>query len=184
MKDDAKKPFQSQSSVSKLGEIRDAHSKESGLTSEAICNETVDQLQSRSSTSIFARNLTPEELREKHRKRLEAMTALKVVFNVFEKWQLDNKQVRALLGNSDDQTYRDLQCRAVWSLPEDTLMRISYVLGIYKALRTIFPTEERASAWVHKSNKAFADASALDVMLSGGLATVRKYLDSQCHDCN
>jgi len=180
MEDDPKKPSKNRPSAPTLDEIHDAHKKESDLISEAIRNGTVDQLQSGS--SIFASNLTVEELREKQRTRLESMTALRVVFNIFEKWQLDEEQARALLGNPDDKTYSDLRCGAVWSLPNDTLTRISYVFGIYRAVRTIFPTEGQADAWLHKPNKVFSDASALEVMLSGGLETVRKYLDGQCHD--
>ena len=69
-------------------------------------------------------------------------------------------------------------------LSADTLERISYVMGIYKALRILLPTEEAANDWVKKPNTArgFNGKSALDRMLAGrviDLADVRRYLDAE-----
>ena len=63
------------------------------------------------------------------------------------------------------------------------LERISYVLGIYKALQVLFPDPTRADAWLRKPNAAlpFGGGSALDRMLSGNVAdlfVVRSYLDA------
>ena len=68
------------------------------------------------------------------------------------------------------------------SLPRDTLERISYVLGIDKALRTLIPDGKAADAWVRLPNDAavFGGASALERMLAGNvgdLYVVRRYLD-------
>ena len=160
-----------------LKEIREAHQHESDRISEAIRNGTVDQLQR--GPSIFSSEMTPEELRERQRKRLEAMVALKGAFNIFEIWRLNPEEMRELLGKPDEKTFMDWRNRSVWSLPEDTLMRISYVLGIYKALRILYPTEQQAAEWPRKPNRAFQGRSALDVMLAGDLAGVRRYLDGQ-----
>ncbi|HET8881082.1 MAG TPA: MbcA/ParS/Xre antitoxin family protein, partial [Solimonas sp.] len=70
------------------------------------------------------------------------------------------------------------------SLSRDVMERISYVLGIYKALQILFPQAERADEWVRRPNDAplFAGRSALDRMLSGNVAdlfVVRSYLDAQ-----
>ena len=69
-------------------------------------------------------------------------------------------------------------------LPKDTLERISYILGIYKALRLLLPNEQEADEWVKRPNAAplFAGRSALGRMLSGQVAdlfVVRQYLDAQ-----
>ena len=66
----------------------------------------------------------------------------------------------------------------------DTLERVSYLLGIFKALHILLPDEDAADAWVKKANTApiFAGKSALDRMLSGhvsDLYVVRQYLDAQ-----
>jgi predicted secreted protein len=69
-------------------------------------------------------------------------------------------------------------------LTPDTLERISYVLGIYKALRILIPNEKSANEWVHKSNAAalFNGSSALQKLMNGrviDLADVRRYLDAE-----
>ena len=70
------------------------------------------------------------------------------------------------------------------ALPKDTLERISYILGIWKALQILLPNEASADAWVKKPNEAplFNGRSALQRMLSGQVAdlfVVRQYLDAQ-----
>ena len=70
------------------------------------------------------------------------------------------------------------------SLTADTLERISYVLGIYKALRILLPTEAAANEWIHKPNSAylFGGNSALEKLMKGhviDLADVRRYVDAE-----
>ena len=70
------------------------------------------------------------------------------------------------------------------NLSKDMLERISYILGIYKALQVLLPKAESADAWIKKPNAAptFGGQSALDRMLSGNVAdlyAVRQYLDAQ-----
>ena len=53
---------------------------------------------------------------------------------------------------------------------------------IWKALRILFTAEERGEAWIRRPNEFFDGASALEIMLQGGVADiyrVRQYLDSQ-----
>ena len=70
------------------------------------------------------------------------------------------------------------------SISKDALERISYVLGIYKALHILFANPAQADGWIKRPNAAslFAGASALDRMMGGQVAdlyVVRKYLDAQ-----
>jgi hypothetical protein len=70
------------------------------------------------------------------------------------------------------------------NVSRDVLERISYVLGIYKALQILFPDAERADAWISSPNAAplFGGHSALDRMLAGNVSdlyAVRQYLDAQ-----
>jgi len=67
-------------------------------------------------------------------------------------------------------------------LGRDALERISYVLGIYKALHILLPQPEAADAWVRKPDTAFAGRSALDRMTRGSIVdlhAVRSYLDAE-----
>jgi hypothetical protein len=70
------------------------------------------------------------------------------------------------------------------NLSNDTIERISYVLGIYKALNILFPDPAVADAWIKKPNinSTFNGASALKRMLAGhvsDLFIVRSYLDAE-----
>ena len=62
--------------------------------------------------------------------------------------------------------------------------RISYILGIYRALQILFKDAKLADGWVRRPNTAspFGGRSALDRMLSGNVAdlfVVRRYLDAE-----
>jgi uncharacterized protein (DUF2384 family) len=109
--------------------------------------------------------------------------ALKAFFGIAQKWQLNSEQERVLLGTPKATFYRWKQ-QMDGALSQDTLERISYILGIYKALRILLPTEQAANAWIHKPNAAplFSGNSALDKMMKGhvvDLADVRRYLDAE-----
>ncbi len=109
--------------------------------------------------------------------------ALTFFFNLMTLWQCSAEQQRVLLGSIGTTTYFKYKKRPDVRLPRDTLERISYLMGIHKALRIIFSNNaERAYEWVHKPNTAapFNGRSALAYMLGGqvvDLADVRRYLD-------
>ncbi len=109
--------------------------------------------------------------------------ALKAFFGITQKWQLSSDQERILLGVPKATFYRWKQLKD-GALSQDTLERISYILGIYKALRILLPSEQAANEWIHKSNQAplFSGNSALDKLMKGqvvDLADVRRYLDAE-----
>ena len=70
-------------------------------------------------------------------------------------------------------------------MSRDVLERISYVLGIYKALQILIPDAEtsgRVDRQVRTRLPLFGGHSALDRMLGGNvgdLYAVRQYLDAQ-----
>ncbi|ABA59354.1 MbcA/ParS/Xre antitoxin family protein [Nitrosococcus oceani] len=107
--------------------------------------------------------------------------ALKGFFKITADWGLNNQQQRILLGNIPEQTFYKYKRLPDVKLNKDILERISYILGIRKALMTLFPNKQRADAWITKPNRDFGNASALDAMLGGSitdLARVRHYLDA------
>jgi len=117
---------------------------------------------------------------------LQQMSAagLRAFFNIAQSWHLRNEQEIILLGEPSRSLYfkwkKDPQTA---SLGKDTLERISYILGIYKALQILLPDPVAADQWVSKPNSAalFGGGSALDRMLSGNvgdLFVVRQYLDA------
>lgn len=63
----------------------------------------------------------------------------------------------------------------------DTILLVSYLMGSYRALHTLYEEPARANAWVRRPNRHFHGRSALDVMLEDpdGVKQVRQYLDAQ-----
>jgi len=96
-------------------------------------------------------------------------TAIRICRRISKKWNLDEVEESKLLGVPAQTT--------PVSSPE-LLERLSYILGIYKNLRFIFTTEQRASGWIRRPNDAFDGKTALDVMMEDP-AIVRRYLDAQ-----
>lgn len=110
--------------------------------------------------------------------------ALRAFFNIASAWSLNTAQQRMLLGNPPSSTFFKWKRELSGSLPRDVLERISYILGIYKALQILLPDKTRADAWISSPNSAplFGGHSALDRMLGGNvgdLYAVRQYLDAQ-----
>ena len=110
--------------------------------------------------------------------------ALRSFFRIAELWSLNVEEQLTLLGLRSRSTYFKWKKDSRIQLPKDTLERISYLLGIYKALQILLPDEKAADAWVKQPNSAplFGGKSALSRMLSGhvsDLYVVRKYLDAQ-----
>lgn len=110
--------------------------------------------------------------------------ALRAFFNITRLWGLSTEQERTLLGSPGRSTFFRWKRDLGGALPHDVLERISYLLGIYKALEILFPEPEQADAWVKRANEApvFGGQSALQRMLGGQVAdlfVVRQYLDAQ-----
>ncbi len=113
-----------------------------------------------------------------------APAALRTYFRIVDAWQLSGAEARALLGSPPSSTFFKWKAGQVGQLSRDVIERVSYVLGIYKALQLLLPQNAAADAWVRQPNSAapFNGQSALDRMLSGNvvdLFVVRQYLDAQ-----
>lgn len=110
--------------------------------------------------------------------------ALRTFFRIADLWGLSVDEQMTLLGAAARSTFFKWRKDPNTTLPKDTLERISYILGVYKALQILLPDEKAADAWVKRPNSAaaFGGRSALDRMLSGQVAdlyVVRQYLDAQ-----
>jgi len=108
---------------------------------------------------------------------------LKAFFNIMQAWKIKDSEAQVLLGSPARSTFYKWKADPNVSLSHDTLERISYILGIYKALQILLQSHEAADAWVKKPNNApiFNGQSALQRMLSGNMADLfvtRQYLDA------
>lgn len=109
--------------------------------------------------------------------------ALRTFFRIADAWGLSSDEARTLLGGPPRSTFFLWKKTGEGQLGRDTLERISYILGIYKALQILLPEPAAADAWVRKPNTAplFGGRPALHRMLSGNVAdlyVVRQYLDA------
>lgn len=109
---------------------------------------------------------------------------LRAFARIAEAWKLSVPEQLRLLGIASRSSYFKWRKEAAPRLSPDTLERLSYLLGIYKALQILFPVPERADEWLRRPNDAplFGGRSALDLMLSGRVADlylVRQYLDAE-----
>jgi uncharacterized protein (DUF2384 family) len=110
--------------------------------------------------------------------------ALRAFFRVAELWRLDTREQQILLGSPAPSTFFKWKKELSGSLSRDVLERISYVLGIYKALQILFNDSRNADEWISRPNAAapFGGDSALKRMLGGNVSdlyVVRQYLDAQ-----
>ncbi|PKF58008.1 DUF2384 domain-containing protein [Alteromonadales bacterium alter-6D02] len=111
-----------------------------------------------------------------------AQVALEVFFNIMKAWRVKGKDQIILLGKPAESTFYNWKKGKASTLSVDTLERISYIMGVYKALGILFPTREQADAWLSKPNQAFNGETALSFMLKGSmihLSDMRRYLDAQ-----
>ncbi len=113
-----------------------------------------------------------------------AAAGLRAFSRIAELWKLSIAEQLTLLGIASRSTYFKWRRDPAARIPRDTLERLSYLLGIYKALQLLLPTGMAADDWVRRPNQEplFGGRSALDRMLSGHVADlylVRQYLDSQ-----
>jgi hypothetical protein len=116
------------------------------------------------------------------RERLSA-PALKAFFNIMTRWQIRDEDARSLLGGVSNGPYYEWKRDPNRTLEIDRLTRISYLIGIFKALN-ILHGQSLADEWVRlpNSNPIFAGDTPLAYMIRGGLPAmhvVRRLLDAR-----
>ena len=101
-------------------------------------------------------------------------------FRIMDAWEVRDSDAQVLLGRPSRTTFYAWKKGEGGKLSHDTLERVSYVLGMYKALQLLFSNPGQADAWMKTPNAAFGGRSALEHALGGrvvDLAHVRQYLD-------
>ncbi|WP_018983358.1 antitoxin Xre-like helix-turn-helix domain-containing protein [Salinimonas chungwhensis] len=102
-----------------------------------------------------------------------ASKSLHVAVNVLSKWQATAEQMASILGVSSASIARAKRKENV-SLSRDQIERVSYILNIHGALRTVFDNPENVYGFVRKKNHNpfFNGATPFELMVSGSLATL------------
>jgi hypothetical protein len=109
--------------------------------------------------------------------------ALKAFFNAMARWKVRDEDARGLLGGVTNGPFYEMKRNPDRTLDTDRLTRISFVIGIFKALGLLH-SEALADAWVQRpnSNPLFAGLTPLEYMIRGGLPAmqnVRRLLDAR-----
>lgn len=123
---------------------------------------------------------TPDLSRLETRERL-SQSAVDGLFAIADKWGLPVEKVAELLGGIPRSTLYKMKT-AAGTLRQDELTRISYLLGIYKALHILLPPAH-ADRWMtrHNDNFLFGGQAPLDHAIRNGipgLQQIRSLLDA------
>ncbi len=111
-------------------------------------------------------------------------SALKAFFSIVDRWGVRDEDARQLLGGVTNGPYYEMKKNPKGRvLDADKLLRISYLIGIFKALN-ILHGQPLADQWVRlpNSNRIFAGSTPLVYMMKGGapaMQTVRRLLDAR-----
>jgi hypothetical protein len=133
-----------------------------------------------------ASNFAPSKLVNIHARSERARLSpagLKAFFRIMEHWRLRDEAAKTLLGGVTNGPFYEMKKNQDRVLDADTLTRISYLIGIYKALNVIYG-EKLANDWISlpNENAIFGGSSPLEYMLQGGIPAmqiVRRLLDAR-----
>jgi Protein of unknown function (DUF2384) len=110
-------------------------------------------------------------------------SAIKAFLNIMEKWGVRDEDARALLGGMSNGPFYEMKKNPDRTLDADTLTRLSYLVGIFKALNILY-SEALADVWIQRpnSNRIFGGQTPLAYMIKSGLPAmqvVRRLLDAR-----
>lgn len=111
----------------------------------------------------------------------EAAAMFRAAVNLMRLWGVTDSQAAVLL-DLPVRTFARWKADGAGRMGRDGKARLSNLMGIHKALRSIFREPQRGYDWVRKPNAMFAGKTALDIMLGGELTDlmrVRRALDAE-----
>jgi hypothetical protein len=121
--------------------------------------------------------LVPKE----REREVDPIAALRGAFHILDAWGVGVDDARILLGLPAQRTYYAWRAGNAVRVPSDTLRRIGYLAGIYKALQILYSDRHLADSWIKRKNRAFGGQTPLERMRAGDvtdLAAVRSYVDA------
>lgn len=93
----------------------------------------------------------PVDLSDRKRRERLSSGALRAFFNIAARWKIRDNDARRLLGGISNGAYYVLKKGEDRALDEAKLLRISYLVGIFKALN-ILHGEDLADRWMQLPN--------------------------------
>jgi hypothetical protein len=141
---------------------------------------------------MIARAVTPDlgldarkmpDLNDPSTREQLSRSAIHGFFEIVDLWHLKSEQAMALLGGMSNGKYHELKRKRSGTLTQDELTRVSYLIGIFKALNILF-SKNLADEWIRlpNANPMFKGASPLDVIVRAGMPAMmetRRLLDSR-----
>jgi hypothetical protein len=135
--------------------------------------------------TIYTAPALPDLSRSEERRRL-SVAALKALFNIIDRWKIRDEDARQLLGGISNGAYYLLKQNVSnrgKTLEQDRLLRISYLIGIFKSLNILY-SQRLADQWMQlpNTNPIFAGRTPLDYIVRGGtpaMDAVRRLLDAR-----
>jgi uncharacterized protein (DUF2384 family) len=142
--------------------------------------------------AMVARSLTPDlgldarktpDLHDPAARKRLSPAAIEAFLRIMEVWEIKNEEAMALLGGMSNGKYHDIKKNRRGNLTQDELTRVSYLIGIFKALNILF-SKKLANQWIRRpnTNPMFKGASPLDIILRTGMPAmmeIRRLLDSR-----
>ena len=110
-------------------------------------------------------------------------SAVRAFFNIIARWRIRDEDAKILLGGLSNGPYYELKKNPDRVLETDRLLRISYLVGIFKGLNILY-SKKLADEWVRlpNTNRIFGGQTPLSYMIKGGLPAmqiVRRLLDAR-----
>jgi hypothetical protein len=126
---------------------------------------------------------TVVDLSKKENRARLSPAAIRGLLRIATHWKLRDDDTRALLGGVSSGSFYAWKNQAAKTLDEDQLTRISFLIGIYKALNILYG-QKLADAWMAlpNANPMFGGDSPLNYVRKGGipaLLRVRQLLDAR-----
>ena len=126
----------------------------------------------------------PADLSNKQVQKRLSPAARKAFFKITATWKVRDEEAKQLLGGISNGAFYQMKAGGVKTpLDQDRLMRVSLLVGIFKALNTLY-TRKLADAWVSlpNTNPMFAGETPLAYMVKGrqtAMMRVRQLLDAR-----
>jgi len=126
---------------------------------------------------------TPPNLADPATRERLTPAAVDGIVRLADIWRLTSAEICALLGDVSERTWFRMK-KGEWAggLSQDTLTRVSALIGIFKGLRLLF-SESLSDEWVRLPNKGplYSGRRPIDVMIEGGIPKmieVRRHIDA------